>query len=156
MDRNQIIKMIEEDQSIQMMRMERLVEKYALEPMGFSNALMKILMVIMVGGSISQKYISDHVATSPANISKRVHKMEKDGLIKRDLEGDKKDRRKVLISLTLKGERRVVKAMEKVAVIRSYMISKFTKEELEGMQKSMKKMNVILDDLEKNITQLFK
>ena len=118
MDKKQILAMVQQDQSMQMMRMERIIEKHALEPMGLSNAFMKILMVIFMGGKVSQVYISDHVATSPANISKRIHKMEKEGLIKRSLEGDKKDRRKVLISLTPKGERKVVKAMEKVGKIK--------------------------------------
>jgi DNA-binding MarR family transcriptional regulator len=155
MDLKHIAKMLEDDQGITMMRMEVLIEKYALAPVGLSSINVKILMVLMMKKRASQKEIVDYVLTTPANISRRLEKMERDGLIKRNVEGDKNDRRKVLISLTKKGETKFVEAIKRYAVIRHFMQTKFTKKEQEQQKKMMQKMKVVVDELEQKIENFY-
>jgi len=138
------------DMSVAALRFMNIIEKKALKPYNVSIISGKIMLVIVHFNKISQSEIANYVYTSNSNLSQRLDFLEKEGLIIRISDGDKKDKRKVIISPTEKGEELFWEVYGKVKAIKKKVLDNFSKEELEAHIKFVAKMSNILDKVEIN------
>lgn len=111
------------------LRVEALVQKYALDPLDISIIAVQILFVTVTKGRCTQSEIQEYVQTSASNISQRISWLEKEGLIKR--RRSRKDRRKIFISPTPKGKMKLVKAIKASTQVKSTLLKGFTEREIE-------------------------
>lgn len=132
-----------------LMKLESLVEKHALSPLNLTNINLKILMVIIAYGKVSQRDILQYIPTTPANLSQRIDKMFKQKLITR--KGALQDRRKTTIVATAKGKSTFEKALKHVLEIKKIWLRKFTKQELEAYNQFNLKLKNLLPLIEEEL-----
>lgn len=131
-------------------RIEALTERYLFKPAGISSASFKILAFVSKHSNCSPSQIMDYLGGTKSNITQRLNFLERSGLIlsSRSKEGDK---RKVLISLSSLGVKKIKEVMEAFKKNSIYLEKFFTEKELENHFSFMKKMNSVLNECEELI-----
>ncbi len=123
------LKRIPYDSLLPALRVESLVQKYALDPLDISIIAVQILFVIVTRGKCTQTEIQKYVHTSASNISQRIAWLEKEELIKR--RRSRKDRRQIYVSPTPKGKIKLVKAIKASSKVKSHFLKGFSEREIE-------------------------
>lgn len=138
------------DMSIAVLRFMHIIEKVALKPYNISMVSARIMLVIVHFNKINQSEISNYVSSSNSNTSQRLDFLEKKGLITRTFAGDTKDKRKVMVSPTIKGEKLFWEVYEKVLDIKNKVLINFSDEELKAHARFNTELVKILDKIEFN------
>ncbi len=93
-----------------------------------SRARLGVLFTIDTEGALSIKELSERFGVSPSAVTQLVDSLVKDALLKR-IE-DKKDRRKIAVSLTVLGKKKITQAKNEKIRSLSRIFAALTEEEL--------------------------
>ncbi|EKD58375.1 MAG: hypothetical protein ACD_56C00141G0005 [uncultured bacterium] len=137
-------------------RVEGMANKYIFLPMGLSSTSVKILGMLSHHAFLTPSQIIEMSSSTKSNISQRLSFLEKEGLIARDYASDRRDKRKVKVTLTSKGKEKM-KEIQKVMHKAKLSVEKeFSEKEMTAHKAFIKKLNGVLDNSESKLTKLFK
>ncbi len=137
-------------------RFETIAQKYIFQPIGFSQTSMHILQNLKEQGPMIASDLIEILHTSKSNMSQRIAFLEKKRYIKKTPMQAGKDKRKVLISLTLSGRKKIIELESKIKEAEISFEKKFSAEELKNHKAFFKKIEQILDDGECELMKIFK
>jgi len=96
-------------------RLEAFANKHFLEVLGLTLTSLKILDILSRERSVTPTRLMKELACTKSNITQRLNLMEKNGLVQRISLNHVRDKRKVLLGITVLGTQKLVEA---VSVIR--------------------------------------
>jgi DNA-binding MarR family transcriptional regulator len=137
-------------------RFESIANKYVFKPMGLSSSTMHILKLLKIHKELTASDIIEILNATKSNISQRLNFLEKEGHIQRVYAADKKDKRKITISLTNQGKEVIRNLENRFQKAQIKLEEEFTKKELEQHKNFITKINGILDKGEIELEKLFK
>lgn len=103
--------------------------KEKLKDFPISREQSQLLYTLTEEKSCTQKRLADLLFVSEATLSVRIKRLETIGYVKRTT--DKKDRRKFRLSVTAKGKKELLKALDIVDATTHEMLEGFTDKELD-------------------------
>jgi DNA-binding MarR family transcriptional regulator len=137
-------------------RLEAVADKYVFNPMGTTAASMKILRLLKDHGPLTPRRIVELGGGTKSNVSQRLRHLEKNGFITRKQDVFPEDRRKVIVKMTKKGDRRVNEIQTRLKKAQICLTKNFSKKEISQHVEFLKKINRLIDREEKNLDKIFK
>lgn len=126
-------------------KLERIANSHIFIHIGMSSASIKIMCILHKTSVTTPSAIQEYMGSSRSNVSQRLDFLEKQGYISRKHSPLSKDKRKVDISLTSMGKRKLKEAEKWLRKANLYLEKYFTKKELDAHFAFFKKLNEILD-----------
>lgn len=124
--------------------------------MGLSSTSMKILKLLKNRGPLTASKLIEITGATKSNLSQRLNFLEKENHILRTYASDKKDKRKVLIELTLTGKKMMLGIEKRLQKAQISFEKKFSEKEIAQHKAFIKKLNSILDSEESELEKIFK
>jgi DNA-binding MarR family transcriptional regulator len=132
-----------------------MANKYIFAPMDMTFSSMRVLSYISCQKKITAKEIIELTGKSKSNITQRLNVLEKNGLIQRLKNSPSQDKREVYLKITPRGKKKVEEALRKIEKFHLSKSKFFTKKELQGHIKFMKKLSHFLDKKEAMLKKIF-
>lgn len=145
---HQYVDSFKKDFRLGFFKSETLIEKHGLKPLDLSLITIRILVIISGQKQIYQNEILQFVPTTAANLSQRLVQMEKNKWIKRILESNKADRRKVYIQITPAGRKLAKKAIKRILIIKTMLSQGISQKEMDQFMLTMQKYSANADKVE--------
>jgi DNA-binding MarR family transcriptional regulator len=136
-------------------RLERIADTYVFGPMGISPASVRILKILAFGKDLTPGQILASVGGTKSNVSQRLRFLEKEGLVRRIPAGRSGDRRRVGVTLTAAGRKKLEAVRKRFSKANLKLEGYFTKAEVRTHLAFFRKLNELLDAEEKNLGQYF-
>lgn len=130
-------------------RLEQAADRCFFGPHGLTMSTGRILMCLHTLKQDTPTGLAEKIGGKKSNMTQRIAMLKKAGLVKMENDGDR-DRRRVFISLTEKGEE-VAKKMDEIFQIHIQELEKeMTQEQKETMMTVLKLLNEKIDEFECN------
>lgn len=136
-------------------RLKTIANRFVFSPMGITGAKFRILRMLCHGGKKRPSDIMKFAGGTKSNVSQRLNSLEKDDLIRRLPPKKGEDRRNVMIEVTPKGKALIDKLVDKFKKSTEALKEKFTPKEIETHFEFIKKLNMVIDEHEKELGKYF-
>jgi DNA-binding MarR family transcriptional regulator len=136
-------------------RLEAITNRFVFGPMGTTAASMKILGLLHANGPLTPRKIMELGGGTKSNVSQRLANLEKNGFIARDGAKNPKDKRQVIVRLTVLGVDQIGKIKARLKKSRLCLAKNFSREEIGQHVEFFKKINRLIDQEEKDLKKIF-
>lgn len=137
-------------------RIEAIAKKYIFQPTGFSPMSMSILRLLRDNGPLIASDLIRMTATTKSNMSQRLSLLEKERSLSRMPTKKIGDKRKMMISLTPSGRKRITDLEKRIEKAQISFEKKFSRKELADHKAFFEKLSLVLDNGECELVKIFK
>jgi len=136
-------------------RLRTIANHFVFRKSKITGAQFRILRLLAKKNNQNSTDILRLIGGTKSNLSQRIKSLEKSGFVSRSTNKNGGDRRNIQLTVTQKGRELVAKLMRKFEKATSALENQFSKKEIEMQSKFFKKMNVLLDNNQNKIKELF-
>lgn len=136
-------------------RLKAIANRFVFTPNGTTGAQFRILRMLTNEGPQRPSDIMRYAGGTKSNVSQRINSLERDGLVRRLPRSKFDDRRNILVAVTPKGRKLVMKLLAKFKKSSAELENLFSAKEIKTCLNFMQKLNDEIRKSEQSLSKFF-